>query len=85
MRQTRRPDAAGPAARGYAVTHPSGTVVLPTEPGWDQLVYASAGVMTVDTRAGTSGREVRERSRWCWKMMSGRRDVGSAVSEGAIG
>jgi len=30
------------AVRGYAVTHPSGTVVLPTEPGWDQLLYASA-------------------------------------------
>jgi AraC-like DNA-binding protein len=52
MRQTRRPDPAGPAARGYAVTHPSGTVVLPTEPGWDQLVYASAGVMTVETDSG---------------------------------
>jgi AraC-like DNA-binding protein len=40
------------AVRGYAVTHPSGTVVLPTEPGWDQLLYASAGVMSVVTEAG---------------------------------
>ncbi len=39
--------------RGYAVTHPTGTVVLPTEPGWDHLVYASAGVMSVSTAAGT--------------------------------
>ncbi|HEV7759976.1 MAG TPA: helix-turn-helix transcriptional regulator [Acidimicrobiales bacterium] len=40
-------------ARGYAVTHPSGTVVLPTAPGWDQLLYASTGVMTVETGGGT--------------------------------
>jgi len=41
-----------PAVRGYAVTHPSGAVVLPTAPGWDQLLYASAGVMTVETDGG---------------------------------
>jgi AraC-like DNA-binding protein len=40
-------------ARGYAVTHPSGTVVLPTAPDWDQLLYASTGVMTVETGGGT--------------------------------
>ena len=39
--------------RGYAVTHPAGTVVLPTGPEWDQLIYASAGVMTVETAEGT--------------------------------
>ena len=39
--------------RGLAITYPSGTVVLPTEPGWDHLVYASAGVMTVETDSGT--------------------------------
>ncbi len=42
-----------PDVRGYAVTHPSGTVVLPTGPDWDQLLYASAGVMTVETDGGT--------------------------------
>ncbi|MDZ4827849.1 MAG: helix-turn-helix transcriptional regulator [Actinomycetota bacterium] len=41
------------AVRGYAVTHPSATVVLPTGPGWDHLLYASAGVMTVETETGT--------------------------------
>lgn len=40
-------------ARGYAVTHPSGTVVLPTAAGWDQLLYATTGVMTVETGGGT--------------------------------
>ncbi len=35
--------------RGYAVTHPSGSVVLPTEPGWSQLLYAVSGVMRVET------------------------------------
>lgn len=33
--------------RSYAVTHPSGTVQLPTEAGWDLLLYATRGVMTV--------------------------------------
>lgn len=33
--------------RSYAVTHPRGTVVPPQPPGWDQLVYAADGVMTV--------------------------------------
>jgi AraC-like DNA-binding protein len=52
MRQRTRP-ARTPAVRGYAVTHPSGTVVMPTPPGWDQLLYASTGVMTVESSAGT--------------------------------
>ena len=52
MRQPALPRATGPAVRGYAVTHPSGTVILPTAPGWDHLLYASAGVMTVDTLDG---------------------------------
>jgi AraC-like DNA-binding protein len=38
-------------ARSYAVTHPSGAVVLPHQPGWDQLLYAASGVMRVE--AGT--------------------------------
>lgn len=39
--------------RGYAVTHPPATVVLPSPPGWDHLLYASAGVMTVESDSGT--------------------------------
>jgi AraC-like DNA-binding protein len=42
-----------PLVRSLAVDHPPGTVVLPQPPGWDQLVYAAAGVMTVATAAGT--------------------------------
>jgi AraC-like DNA-binding protein len=42
-----------PDVRGYSVTHPSGTVVLPTGPEWDQLLYASTGVMTVESERGT--------------------------------
>ena len=38
--------------RGYAVTHPAGRVVLPAASGWNQLLFASAGVMTVETAAG---------------------------------
>src|SRR3954464_7008515 len=38
-----------PAVRSYAVTHPGGTVVLPQPDGWDQLVHAASGVMTVHT------------------------------------
>jgi len=38
-----------PAVRSYAVTHPGGTVVVPQPLGWDQLVHASSGVMTVRT------------------------------------
>jgi AraC-like DNA-binding protein len=39
--------------RGLAVTYPTGTDVLPTEAGWDHLVYACAGVMTAETDLGT--------------------------------
>ncbi|GIJ45846.1 AraC family transcriptional regulator [Virgisporangium aliadipatigenens] len=39
--------------RGYAVTHPRGLDALPPADGWDQLVYATAGVMTVHTDVGT--------------------------------
>jgi len=42
-----------PAVRGYAVTHPAGSAVLPIEPGWDQLLYAASGVMTVSTPGGS--------------------------------
>ena len=33
--------------RGYSVTHPPGLAVLPTESGWDQLLYTASGTMTV--------------------------------------
>lgn len=42
-----------PLARGYAVTHPPGTVVLPQPPGWHQLLLATSGVLTVETPEGT--------------------------------
>src|SRR3954454_5994919 len=51
MLRTRQPDE--PAVRGYAVTHPPGRAVLPIEAGWDQLLYAESGAMTVSTAAGT--------------------------------
>lgn len=41
-----------PAVRGYAVTHPPGTVIPPQPPGWDQLLYAASGVMEVETADG---------------------------------
>src|SRR5882724_4920494 len=40
------------AARGYSVTHPAGAAVLPIEAGWDQLLYAASGVMTITTATG---------------------------------
>jgi len=46
-------DSSEPLVRGYAVTHPRGTVVLPQSADWDELVYASRGVMTVETATGT--------------------------------
>lgn len=38
-------------ARSYAVTHPSGATVLPHQAGWDQLLYASSGVMRAEVGA----------------------------------
>jgi AraC-like DNA-binding protein len=38
--------------RGYAVTHPTSTVSLPTGPGYDQLIYASRGVMRIEVPGG---------------------------------
>lgn len=49
MSRTRHDDV---PVRSYAVTHPAGTVVPPQPPGWDQLVYAAAGVVTVVTPVG---------------------------------
>lgn len=41
--------------RGTAITHPPGLVGLPTQPGWDYLVFAHAGLFTAmtDDRAWT--------------------------------
>jgi AraC-like DNA-binding protein len=41
-----------PFVRAYAVTHPSGTVIPPQTAGWDLLVYAASGVVTVVTAVG---------------------------------
>jgi AraC-like DNA-binding protein len=38
-----------PTLRSYSVTHPSGQVVLPQPDGWDQLLFAASGLMTVHT------------------------------------
>ncbi len=50
---SRSRQAGEPAVRGYAVTHPAGQAVLPIEAGWDQLLYAESGAMTVSTTAGS--------------------------------
>jgi AraC-like DNA-binding protein len=36
-----------------AITYPVGTAMVPTPPGWDHLIYAASGVMSVDTDHGT--------------------------------
>ena len=36
----------GPLVRSYAITHPEGDVRLPTQPGWDQILYAKSGLFT---------------------------------------
>lgn len=38
-----------PRVRGYSITHPPGRVLLPTQPGWDYLVFAHAGIFTAIT------------------------------------
>lgn len=38
-----------PVARSYAITHPAGEVRLPTQPGWDQIIYAKSGVVVART------------------------------------
>ncbi len=37
--------------RSNATTHPPGRVVLPTQPGWDYLVFAQSGAVTATTDA----------------------------------
>jgi AraC-like DNA-binding protein len=41
------------AVRAYNATHPAGWVIHPHTHPWDQLIYASSGVMTVRTAAGS--------------------------------
>jgi hypothetical protein len=49
--------------RSYSVGHPPGAFTLPTAPGWHQLLYASRGVMSVHTAAGTWA-VPRDRAAW---------------------
>lgn len=35
--------------RSYSITHPPGRVALPTQPGWDYLVFAHSGLFTAVT------------------------------------
>jgi AraC-like DNA-binding protein len=49
--------------RSYSVGHPPGAFTLPTAPGWHQLVYASRGVLSVRTAAGTWAAP-RDRAVW---------------------
>lgn len=35
--------------RSYSITHPPGRVSLPTQPGWDYLVFAHSGLFTAIT------------------------------------
>jgi AraC-like DNA-binding protein len=46
MSMMRRAD---PPIRGYAVTHPRGAVTMPTQAGWQQVVYAVSGVVVART------------------------------------
>jgi AraC-like DNA-binding protein len=41
-----------PAVRGYAVTHPAGQATIPVESGWDQVLCAVTGAVTVRTATG---------------------------------
>ncbi len=52
MSNSRQPAA---QVRSYSITHPQGRVLLPTQPGWDYLVFARSGVFTAltDTQAWT--------------------------------
>ena len=40
-----------PRVRSYSITHPPGRVALPTQPGWDYLVFAHLGLFTAITEA----------------------------------
>jgi len=38
-----------PVVRSYSVTHPAGDVELPTQAGWDQVIYTKSGLLTALT------------------------------------
>jgi AraC-like DNA-binding protein len=42
-----------PSVRGMAVTYPAGTAMVPTPASWDHLIFASSGVMSIETDRGT--------------------------------
>ena len=48
MSMTRQPRA---RVRSYAISHPPGIVVLPTQPGWDRVVFAHDGLFTAHAAA----------------------------------
>lgn len=37
-----------PRVRSYSITHPAGIVTVPSQPGWDQVLFASIGLFTAD-------------------------------------
>ncbi len=37
--------------RSYSITHPPGRVLLPTQPGWDYIVFAHRGLFTAITES----------------------------------
>ncbi|HEY7815437.1 MAG TPA: helix-turn-helix transcriptional regulator [Nakamurella sp.] len=63
-----------PDVRGYAVTHPAGRLVLPQAVGWDQLIFASRGVMTAHTD-GDRWTIPRHRALWVPSGIRHRLDV----------
>jgi hypothetical protein len=65
--------------RSYSVGHPPGAFTLPAAPGWHQLLYASRGVMSVHTGAGTWA-VPRDRAVW---IPTG--DVPRVVVHGRVG
>ncbi len=38
-----------PSVRSYAVTHPTGEVRLPTQAGWDQVLYSKSGLFVASS------------------------------------
>ena len=39
---------AAPHVRSYSITHPPGVVNVPTQPGWDQVLFAAIGLFTAE-------------------------------------
>ncbi len=48
MSKSRQPSS---RIRGSSITHPPGRVALPTQPGWDYLVFAHSGLFTALTES----------------------------------